>query len=309
MPRADISLRDIELARHSLVALRPSPVVSTTIGRREVLLKLENELTTRSFKIRGALHTISSYTRDHRARNFVTASSGNQGVSISYAAKQFGAHATIVVPSVASATKIKMIQQHGGEVRVYGDDVLDSDNYARSLAESGRRAYISSSGTREMVVGYGTIALEIVDQCPNVSTVLVPVSNGGLAGSVAFVLAHIKPTAKVIGVQSANTPAMYNHLYGRQIPEKPSVCDALAGGIDTSALGAILCRDYLERLVLVNEKTILEAMTWIGSTFGLFVEGAAACPVAAVRSGEIPSPKGDVVLVLSGGNVGPLVSA
>lgn len=301
---ATISLDDVLRARAALQPLlAPSPLVEVTLTGRRCYLKVESALVTGSFKIRGAMNAVQSHLHSSHRSGFVTASSGNQGIALSHAASTAGSLATIVLPHGCSPAKIDLIRRHGGRIRFYGEDVLESEHFARTLPDTDDLTFISCCDTPTMLAGYGSIALEILEQCPDVTAIVAPVGGGGLLGSLAFTCAQVAPHVKVIGVQSEHTPAMFNLLYGTSLSQSKSMCDALAGGIDTLALGARLCREHPCQVTLVAESAVRLAMGWALDEHDLLIEPSAACPVAALMTASRSLPSGPVALVLSGGNV------
>jgi len=299
------TLNDIKLARKNIEHyIEPTPVISAKFKSREVGLKLEVILPTRSFKIRGTLNALSQcIQKGHLSQECVTASTGNHGIALAFAAKTIGTVANVVLPTNVSPQKVEAIKNLGGNVIMYGATFDEAESYAHELERRNDFLYISSYESIDVIAGQGTIALELLTQYPAVTMIIVPVGGGGLLGGIAFTCAQVAPQVKVIGAQGRATPAMYNHLYNTNLPQKPSLAHGLAGRVDEESLGLALCRQYVKRIVLVEEDAIQMAMQWYIFEQGLVIEGSSACAVAALQSGSLDWENETVVVIASGSNV------
>ncbi len=293
--------------------LEPSDWLSELAGR-PVLLKLENRQETGSFKARGALNFLLQLSPDERARGVVTASAGNHGQAVAWAAARLGIPATVVLPLDAVPVKVARTRSWGATVVEHGHGYDEAHRRAERLAAETGAVYAPAFDHPHVIAGQGTVALEILEQRPDVVLIVAPVGGGGLIAGIALAVAGRPagaPRVDVLGVQSDRTAAMYDALQaGHLVPTAtpPTLADGLAGEICQTTLD--LCRVLGVPVRVVPEESILPA---IGETLlreHLAVEGSAAVAVAAVLQGLLPrGGNGPVALVLSGGNVDPDVLA
>lgn len=290
--------------------LIPSPWLSA-IADRPILLKLESLQETGSFKARGALNFLFSLRADERARGVVTASAGNHGQGLAWAGRLLGVSTTIVLPVDAVAVKVERTRARGATVVLHGHGYDEAHGHALTLAAQTGACYVPAYEHPTIMAGQGSLALEIVEDRPDIEGVVVPVGGGGLVSGVAAALSEMAPRPWVLGVQSDHTRAVYDALTtGGMDPvdDLPTLADGLAGETDPYAVAA--CQAFGLTVELVPETALLGA---IGATLlyeHLAIEGSAAVAVAAVlQGGLLPSGHGPVALVLSGGNVAPSVLA
>jgi threonine dehydratase len=284
--------------------------VRTTLRYVEALgahLKLENEQPVGAFKIRGAYNAIRKLSDPARKRGVITFSSGNHGQAVAYAAKQFGVRAVIVMPETAPAVKVEGVKRWGGEVVLAGRTSEDRRTKAEELAAREGLAVVPPFDHPDIVAGQATIALEIVEQLPEVETVLVPVGGGGLISGVVAGLAAARSRAKVWGVEPAGAPKLKRSLEAGapvRLERTASIADGLitlnVGGIPFAELEAH--RDRLRGVVLVEDDSIRDAVQFLWRTCQLAVEPSGAATTAALLSGAV-RPSGVTVLVVSGGNI------
>jgi threonine dehydratase len=260
-----------------------SRYLSRTTGGA-IALKAENLQRTGSFKVRGALNKIASL--DPSVKGVVTGSAGNHGQSLAYAARARGLTATVFMPERAALAKIAAARESGAEIRLAGDSVDDCVSDARAYAEAEGVAFVHPFDDPAVIAGQGTIGLELLEEVPDLSRVLVPVGGGGLAAGVAKAVKESKEGVEVIGIE-AHCP--------------------LADGIAVKRPGEItgpLLERLLDQLVTVDEDAIAEAIMLLLERTKLVVEGAGAVGVAALRQGLIePVKSGITVVILSGGNI------
>jgi len=284
--------------------------VRTTLRYVEALgahLKLENEQPVGAFKIRGAYNAIRKLPDPARKRGVITFSSGNHGQAVAHAAKQFGVRAVIVMPETAPAVKLEGVKRWGGEVVLAGRTSEDRRTKAEELAARDGLAVVPPFDHPDIVAGQATIALEIVEQLPEVETVLVPVGGGGLISGVVAGLAAARSRAKVWGVEPAGAPKLKRSLEAGapvRLERTASIADGLitlnVGGIPFAELEAH--RDRLRGVVLVEDDSIRDAVQFLWRTCQLAVEPSGAATTAALLSGAV-RPSGVTVLVVSGGNI------
>ncbi len=277
--------------------------------RTPVTLKYEHRQTTGAFKLRGASHALLSLPSALRARGVVTASTGNHGRALAHAARAAGVRAVVCLSRLVPENKVAAVRALGAEVRIAGDSQDDAmAEVARSVRAEGLTE-IAPFDDLAVIAGQGTLGLEIIDQCPDCRTVLVPLSGGGLAAGVAAAVKARVPSARVIGVSMERGAAMAASLAAGHpvvVRELPSLADSLGGGIGlTNRFSFTMCRALLDSVVLVSEADIAAAMRHIHALHGEVVEGAAAVGVAALLAGKVV-PQGPVVAVLTGANIDAL---
>lgn len=302
-----------EAARRIAPYIRRTPLercwaLEDECGGAEIYLKLENQQRTRSFKVRGALNRMLSLTPAERTRGVVAASSGNHGQGVAWAAALTGVKATVVVPEVTPRVKIQATERWGAEVLCRGADFDRAEEAAWELQREQGATFVHPCTDPAVLAGQGTVGLEILAELPEVGTLVVPVGGGGLIGGVGVVVKAIQPKVKVIGVQAAASPALYEAFRAGRVVPGPvgeTLAEGLAGNAYEETFG--LLRKVVDELVLVSESEIARAMAWLMLQGGQVVEGSGAVGVAALLSGKLALGKGPVVFVLSGGNADPAV--
>lgn len=311
MNEATVTGADIFQARQRL---RPyvweTPLVRSyalsEASRADVYLKLENVQFTGSFKLRGAINALSLLARSSPGRNVLTVSAGNHGRAVALAAEIFDLAATIIVPRSAPRTKIEAIARHRVRLILRGENYDEAERHARELAATSDAVFISPYNDREVICGQGTVALEMLEAVPSLDIILVPVGGGGLLAGVALAAKSLNPKIAVYGVQSENSPAMYESLRaGRivQIVEKESLADGLAGNIEPGSMTFPLVERYADGVILVSEHAIADAIRFLLEHEHLVVEGAGAVAVAALLSRAFERPGARIGVILSGSNI------
>lgn len=305
-----MTLAEIRAARTRLkgLALRTPLVYSRTLSRlagAEVHLKLENLQTTGSFKLRGALNRLTLLKERGEGSRVVAASAGNHGQAVAFAAGVLGLEAVIVMPEGASLTKQLAAQGYGARVLLHGRDLSQALARARELAEQGY-IFIHPYDDPEVVAGQGTLGLEIVEDLPEVDTVLLPVGGGGLAAGCAVALKEIRPSVRLVGVQTAQVPSLAAAL-ARGEPTPVAARETLADGIRVPVTGGHtlpLLQRLLDEVVLVGEGEIAQAVLLLLESKKVLAEGAGAVTAAALLGPLAGRDLGRrVVLVVSGGNM------
>ncbi|MDX1690919.1 MAG: pyridoxal-phosphate dependent enzyme [Acidimicrobiia bacterium] len=281
--------------------LRPAPALGAGVH-----LKLENRQVTGSFKIRGAANALAGLSADERARGVVTVSSGNHGRAVAAVAAESGVPATICLSERVPDVKREAIATLGARVVVAGPSQDDADAEARRLVAADGLTFVHPFDDPAVIAGQGTVGLEIVEALPDVRTVVVPLSGGGLLSGIALAVKAHDPAIRVVGVSQDRGPAMHDSLRaGRltEVVEEDTLADALAGGLGPENRHTFaLCRRLLDDVVLVTEAEIGAAMAWLHDEEGERVEGGGAVGVAALRAGRAVG-EGLCVVVVSGGNV------
>jgi threonine dehydratase len=269
-----------------------------------LLLKCESFQRTGSFKARGALNAMMQLTAAEKARGVVTVSAGNHAQALAWAAGMVGAECITVMPEGASRTKIQATEGYGGKVELVGGERQRSFDRAHEIASQGR-VLVHPFEDHRVAAGQGTVALELLEQAPDVQVVVVPIGGGGLIAGISAAIKGIRPDVRVFGVEPVGAATMRQSL-DAGAPQKISpstVADGLAAPIvGEMTLDAV--RRFVDDVVLVSDEEILAALRDIASYAKLVVEPAGAAGVAALLTGKIPLERGTrVAVVLSGGNV------
>jgi threonine dehydratase len=269
----------------------------------DVYLKLENEQTTGSFKLRGALNVLAMLPADARTRGVVASSAGNHGLGVAYAAKHFGVPATIFVPSNAPKVKRDGIVALGATIDTSQPDYDAAMDAAKAFAAERGATFINPCLGEMLLAGQGTVALEILGDMPNLATLVVNVGGGGLLGGCASLVRAVAPEVRIVGAQSENTAAMSRSLAaGRliEIESVPTLADGLAGQIDDEAFD--IGRHGLDEMVVLSEAELARAIAWLWEEEHQRVEGAGACGVGVVllKRVRLRTP---AAIVVSGGNI------
>ena len=272
----------------------------------EVYLKLENRQITNSFKIRGALNKMLNLSPKQRKRGVVTASAGNHAQAVAIAAEKLRIPARIVVPRNTPKIKIERIQQYNVELQVVGEIYDEAEQTAIELAEKEGLIYISPYNDRFVIAGQGTIGLEILEDLGFLNTIVVPVGGGGLISGIALAVKSLKPEIEIVGVQSIASPVMYESMKAGKIISmevEESIADGLHGGIESQSITFDIVQEYVDEILLVEEKTIKKAIYLLAEKENQIVEGAGATPIALLLEQREKFKGKRVVAILSGGNI------
>jgi threonine dehydratase len=311
MTDIDLTMRDIYSARARIAPItRKTPLVSSPalseLTGSEITLKLECLQETGSFKPRGAANKILSLDPGARQRGVVTMSSGNHGRALAYVAHRLGLRAVVCLYEKVPANKRDATRKLGAEVVVKGSTYEEAMEEAYHLVEKEGLEMIHPYDDPVVIAGQGTIGLELLEEFPDLDTVVVPLSGGGLLGGIAFALKSAAPKIHVVGVMMERGPAMVESLRaGRlvEIVEEPTLADALAGGIIPNKYTFELLQKTVDETVLVSEQEIADAMAFALERHHLVVEGGGAVGIAAVKAGKLQHPGKRVAVVISGANV------
>lgn len=305
-----LTLVDILAARKTIAGvatdmpLVPSPYLSEFTGQ-EFLLKLETCQATGAFKLRGAMNAIASLPDG--AAGVTCCSTGNHGRGVAFAARARGMRAVICMSSMVPKAKVDGIRALGAEVVITGESQDDAQAESLRLCEAEGLVEISPFDAPEVIAGQGTIGLELLEARPDLDTILIPLSGGGLAGGIALAAKTIKPDVRVIGISMDRGAAMYESLragHPVEVTEVESLADSLGGGIGMdNKLSFALCRDHLDDTVLVSDEDIYAAMQTIYYEDRIVAEGGSVVGIAALMTGKIDKPKGPVAAVVTGRNL------
>jgi len=307
------SLDDVLAAQKTLSGVtRTTPLegsrhLSSLVGS-PVRLKCENLQRTGSFKLRGAYVRIAGLSREERERGVVAASAGNHAQGVALAASLLGVHSTVFMPEGAALPKVAATSEYGAEVRLRGQVVDQTLRAAQEYALDTGAVFIHPFDHPDVVAGQGTLGLEILEQCPEVRTIVVGVGGGGLIAGVATAVKQLRPEIRIVGVQAEGAAAYPPSLAAGRPVALESV-STMADGIKVSVPGNVpfaLVETYVDEIRTVSEDALSSALLLCLERAKLVVEPAGASPVAALLSAP-DAFEGPVVAVLSGGNVDPLV--
>jgi threonine dehydratase len=296
------TLADLVAARERLAGIaRVTPVFSSgTLGGlagRPVSLKAENLQLTGAFKIRGAYNTIAQLTNPERRVGVVTASAGNHGQAVAWAARRAGIAATIFVPEGAPMAKVDAARGYGATVTQGGEGFDDAVAAARLHVETTGATFVHAFDDPRVIAGQGTMGLELAEQLPpGAGTVVIPIGGGGLASGIAIGLRALRPELSLVGVQAAACAP-----FAGRAPIGPTIADGIAVKVPAELTSSIL-RDLLDDVVVVDDEAISQALVLLLERSKLVVEGAGAAPVAALLQGLVPGRE-PVCAVLAGGNI------
>jgi len=306
-----MELKDIYKAKQRIsnfirqTPLDESPFLSK-LCENNVLLKLENQQLTGSFKIRGALNKMLTLTKKERERGIVAASTGNHAQGVGYAARMLDIKGQIVIPTYTPTVKREAIQRYKVEMIVHGDDYIISEKKARDIERKEGKTFISAYNDPLIIAGQGTIGIEIIEQAPDLTTLLVPLGGGGLISGVGCAVKSINPDIELIGVQSEVSPVMYESIKKGRIVEmdlEESVADGLHGGIEEGSITFDLCKKYVDDIMLVKEETIIRAIGILLAKQRQVVEGSGAVGIAALLENPYRFKGKNVGILISGGNI------
>ena len=309
-PDCAITLKDIEAAAQRIdgkvwkTPLERSDYFSALTGR-EIANKLENIQRTGSFKVRGALNKILATPEAQRSRGFVAASAGNHAQGLAHAARVAGADAAIVMPEGAPINKIERTRRLGARVILHGQVYDECEAEARRLAESEGMIFVSAFDDPLVVAGQGTVGLEILEQYPEVDTIIVPVGGGGLVSGVAIAVKSRSPRVRIIGVEPTGANALSRSLRAGSRVTLQSL-DTIADGVKVKTPGAIafdVARRLVDEVAEVDDEEIARAVLLYVEEDKSVVEGAGALPLAALLSRQVQNAGRNVCLVVSGGNI------
>jgi threonine dehydratase len=313
-PRASIKeVRDAEERIREFIL--KTPLVRSTYlsenAKAEFYLKLENLQVTGSFKIRGALNKLAQTASRPESKNgIITASAGNHGQAVALCASKLRLRAKIIVPENTPKMKIDKIRQYGAEVVLHGAIFDQAEQYAKELAAKDSLSYVSAYNDELVIAGHGTIALEILQQAPDIETILVPVGGGGLISGIGVAAKSMRPSIQIIGVQSEASPSMYESLRAKHLVEakvKDSIAEGLSGNIEAGSITFDFASKYVDRILLVKEDTIKKAIRVLWEKDGQISEGSGAASTAAVLENKDLFAGKKVAAILSGGNIDPML--
>lgn len=304
-------LREIEATwgRTAGKVYRTPMFTSTTLGERlgvEIYLKAENFQKTGSFKARGAYNNIVQLTGDEKARGVITVSAGNHAAAVAWAAKAAGVAATVVMAESARPVKVAATRGYGAEVILHGATSAEAFAEMYRLCEERNLIFIHPFDSPRTLAGTGTIGLEVLEDVPDVDTVVVGIGGGGLIGGIAAAIGQAKPSARIIGVEPTGADAMMRSLAAGEVVHLDRV-NTIADGLAPPFVGALplaSVQRYVADVIALTDDEITEGMRFLIERCKLVVEPAGAAATAAVLLGKVPLRPGEkVAIIVSGGNI------
>ncbi len=307
---ANTTMADVySAAQHLEGIVKHTPLIHSDyfseISGCNVLLKPENLQHTGAFKLRGAYNKLSQLTPEQRAKGVITASAGNHAQGVAYAAQKLGIKAVICMPATTPILKVEGTRALGAEVVLYGDGFDDAYAHSLKLQKEKGYVYVHPFNDRDVLLGQGTTALEIVNDCRDIDAILVPIGGGGFASGVAVATKLANPDIKVIGVEPANAACMKAAFDQNKIVTLAS-SDTVADGCAVKTAGTLtyaFCRKYLDDIITVSEMEIMGALLSLVEKHKLIAEGAGVLSLAALTKlpAELKGKK--VAAIISGGNI------
>lgn len=309
---AKVTLQDIKDARETIKDIvRTTDILESNklsaLTRAKVFYKCENLQKTGSFKIRGACNKIASLTEEEKANGVIASSAGNHAQGVALGAKMCGIKATIAMPATAPLAKVTATRGYGAEVVLNG--VVYDDAYAKAVEiqkETGA-TFLHPFNDKYVIAGQGTIGLEIFEQLNgNVDTILCPIGGGGIIAGIATCAKALNPNVKIIGVQTANIPSMYESMKNGKVTSAFKET-TIADGIAVKTPGDLtfeIIKELVDEIVVVEEEEIAQGMLFLMENQKVVAEGSGAVSTAAILSGKyVPQKDENVVCIISGGNV------
>lgn len=306
----EVTLADIRDAARAIEPItRRTPLVRSFSFEREagaeVYLKPENLQRTGSFKVRGAFNKIRSLSDDERRRGVIASSAGNHAQGVASAAAAAGIPATIVMPLNAPLTKVTRTRSYGAEVVLYGEFYEEAYQRALELQAERGMTFVHPFDDPYVIAGQGTVGLEILEELPDVDTVMVPIGGGGFISGIAIAIKSQQPNVRIVGVEAAGAPAALRALEVGKLVALDHA-DTIADGIKVRKIGELtfhFISKLVDEIVLADDEEISLAMVELMEASKLVVEGAGAVALAALLNGRVANPGRKVCVVLGGGNV------
>ncbi|MEX2176285.1 MAG: threonine ammonia-lyase [Pirellulaceae bacterium] len=286
-----------------------SPALSELTGCR-VFCKLDSLQRTGSFKERGARNALLQLSAQQRAAGVVAASAGNHALALACHGRELGISVTVVMPKFAPLVKVATCRRFGASVVLHGADFAEAKERADQLVAQQKLVYVHGFDDPAVIAGQGTIGLELLDQVPNLEAVIVPVGGAGLLAGVSLAIKSLKPAVQIVAVEDALMPAFSRSMAAGKVVHvaaRPTLADGLAT-TRPGDLAFAIARGCVDRVVAVTEDAIALSILRLIELEKTVVEGAAATPLAALMSGQLPELAGKTVaLLLCGGNIDPLI--
>jgi threonine dehydratase len=308
--KSDVTINDIRQARERIASVvRRTPLehsrwLSDEL-KGDVLLKLECFQVTGSFKIRGAMSKLSRLTEQERAHGVLTVSAGNHGLAVAHCAQALSLKATIVVPRSASRAKVNAIRRYPVTLIERGATYEEAELAAREMERETGATFVSPYNDADVIAGQGTVALEILEDAPNIDALVVPVGGGGLLAGVSVAVKANYPHIEVYGAEPQASPTMHEALRaGRliEIKEEETIADGLAGNIEAGSITFPLIAHLADGIILVSEDAMRDAIRRLAREDHIMIEGSAAVAVAALTDARLKGQR--IAAVITGRNIG-----
>ncbi len=308
-----VTLRTIQKAGKDISGfVKQTPLVRSEFLSKlsgcEVYLKLENLQITNAFKVRGAANKLLHLSSEEKNLGIITASAGNHGQAVAYAAQKLGLPTEIVVPKTTPHVKIEGIKKFGANLVLFGDSYDEAEEKAKDIARRNHCAYISPYDDKLIISGHGTVGLEIVEQLPQIDVVVVPVGGGGLISGISIAVKSLKSNVEIVGVQSEASPVMYESLKAGRIvdvPKAKTIAEGLSGGIEKGSLTFEIAKNCIDRMLLVKEETIRRAIYLLWINEKQVAEGSGAAAIAPFLENKKLFTGKTIACVITGGNIDP----
>ena len=273
----------------------------------EVYLKLECLQVTGSFKLRGATNKLLSLTNEQKNKGVIAVSTGNHGKGVAHAAKQIGIKSTIFMSSMVPEHRKKAIESLGAKVEIIGNNSDEADLYAREFAKKNNITLVHPFDDLDVIAGQGTVGLEMLEAMPDIDSVIIPTSGGGLIGGIALAIKLQKPNVKIVATSMKRGPSMYESLKAGKpvdVKEEETLADCLGGSIGLENQHTFgICKDVIDDFILIDEPKIAEGIKFNFEKHKLVTEGAAATSIMAVKD-QLSSHFGkNTICLLCGGNI------
>jgi threonine dehydratase len=308
----EVTIRNVWEARKRIASvvnrtpLIQSFVLSEMIGR-PVYLKLENVHDIGAFKVRGAANKILSLSEEEKKRGVVTFSTGNHGMAVAYVARKLGIEAVVCISNRVPKAKVDSLKRLNAKIEFYGNSQDDAEERCYELAKEKGLTVVQPFDDPYIIAGQGTIGLEILEEIPNLTDVIVPLSGGGLLSGIGLALKSNDPNIRVTGVSIERSAVMYESLKAGKpvkLEEKDTLADSLLGGIGLDNQYTFrMVGQYTDDIVLISEEEIAHSMAFMMDKHRMIIEGAAATGVAAILGNKIAHQEGAVAVIISGHNV------
>jgi len=314
MPRLP-TLEDVNAARTRLrgialhTPLERSLELAEEIGAAEVRLKREELQPTGAFKIRGAHNKVAVVADSHPEAALVTASSGNHGIAVAAAAARHDMRLTVLVGRSVTPAKLERLRSFETgrfTVELVGNDSDDAEAEARRRDDAGLAIYVPPYNDADVVAGQATVAVEILEDWPEVDVIVVPVGGGGLIAGIGLWAKAVKPGVRIIGVQPSASAPLYAYFQTGStdpMPIAPTLADGVAGNIERGSITWKLCRQFVDDVVIVEEDEIAAAMRWAIDVPHALVEASGVLGIAALRAGRVAVEGARVAVVTTGRNI------
>lgn len=301
-----VTIDQIYSARERLRGIaRVTPLTPTKALGPNLYIKAENLQLTGAFKLRGAYNKLACLSPEEKARGVIACSAGNHAQGVALSATKLGIRSVVCMPAGAPISKIHATENYGAEVVLVPGTYDDAAAKANELAQEHGYTFAHPFNDELVIAGQGTIGIEILEQLPDVEQVVVPIGGGGLIAGVAFAIKTLRPNCKIIGVQAAGAPSMYESIEKGELVTLPHV-NTIADGIAVKRPGDLtfeMCKKYVDEVVVVDDAQVAAAIVALMEDQKTVAEGAGACAVAAVLSGLVDADTKKTVCLVSGGNV------